>query len=55
MDLGLTIYVVLCLAIGMMGLEMVDYGRWRWSLAGMLKVVTLVGVVVALGRLIAMA
>src|SRR6478752_8726364 len=37
MDPGLAIYVVLCLALGLMGLEAVDYGRWRWSLAGMLK------------------
>jgi hypothetical protein len=53
MDLGLTIYVVLCLAFGLMGFEAVDYGRWRWSLAGMFKVIALVSVMLALGRLLA--
>ncbi len=55
MDIGLIIYIALCLALGAMGLEIVDYRRWRWSLAGMLKVVTLVSVVLALGRLLALA
>ena len=55
MDPGLAIYVVLCLALGLMGLEAVDYGQWRWSLAGMLKVIALVSVVLALGRLLALA
>jgi hypothetical protein len=36
-----------------MGLEIIDYGRWRWSIAGMLKVTLLVGVVLAFGRILA--
>jgi hypothetical protein len=53
MDVYLFVYTTLCLAIGLMGLETVDYGRWRWSLAGMLKVTLLVGVMLAFGRILA--
>jgi hypothetical protein len=55
MDFALTLYVVFCCAIGLMGLETIDYKRWRWSIAGMLKLILVVSVMLALGRLVALA
>ena len=55
MNAGLAVYIALCFGIGLMALERIDYGRWRWSLAGMLKFTLLVAFLLALGRLLAKA
>jgi hypothetical protein len=49
---ALVIYVVFCLSIGLMLLETIDFRRWRWSIADLLKITLVAGVMLALGRLL---
>ena len=53
MNWALVVYLVLCFAVGGMWLEIIDFHRWRWSIADLLKVTLLVGVLLALGRILA--
>jgi len=46
------LWLAICLAIGLMVLESVDFNRWRWSIAGLLAFTFLAGVLTAIGGLL---
>jgi hypothetical protein len=55
MNPALTVYVMLCFAIGLMAIEDITRKGLRWSIADMLKLTLLVSVMLALERLLALA
>jgi hypothetical protein len=52
MDMAMFIYVVLCIGIGAMMVEDLTRNGLRWSIADMLKIITLVAVMLAIGRIL---
>jgi hypothetical protein len=55
MDFGLFMYIALCVAVCLMGLETIGYRCWRWSLDDMFKTLLVLSVMLALGRILALA
>jgi hypothetical protein len=55
MDLSLFTYTVVCIALVLAMIESITKKGVRWSIADMLKVILLVSVMLALGRLVASA
>jgi len=51
--LGLFIYTTVCIAFVLAMIESITHREPRWSIADMLKVILLVSVMLALGRVLA--
>ena len=53
MDFGLFLYTTVCIAIVLAMIESITRKGPQWSIADMLKVIVLVSVMLALGRILA--